>query len=415
MASNKTPGKELIQDITTRFILTAPAEQLTAFESIMFLVEQAHWYYEDFAREQDSSLRSLSLKDFAVVVFQNCPELRTYLDDIEQIMEHFKAFKKNVPVMGGILLDRTLQRVLLVKGWKNTACWGFPRGKIHKNETDAQCAVREVLEETGYDIEDLVVEEDFIELTLDGKRNKLYIVAGLDPDSAQFAPKCKGEIGGYAWHKVADLPATRDEGNQTFLSEDGVKHKFFMVWPYMKPLRRWIKKRLYNNPTWDMPVANSTPEQARPPQQQHQQHMQQQGSDGAGINVHMPYYPQQVQQLLGSDQPQQQAAASPQHRQQQQPGQQQGARPAGPNALQQLLNSASKGASSSRAANGSMSGSYCGPLAALFGAAAAATGAAAMDAAVAARAAVDCPRQFRFDSGSIMHALQPAAATAAQR
>lgn len=64
--------------------------------------------------------------------------------DIEQIMEEFKAFKKNVPVMGGILLDQDMQRVLLVKGWKNTACWGFPRGKIHKNETDAQCAVREV-------------------------------------------------------------------------------------------------------------------------------------------------------------------------------------------------------------------------------------------------------------------------------
>eukprot|EP00878_Enallax_costatus_P037562 GHUV01042438.1.p1 GENE.GHUV01042438.1~~GHUV01042438.1.p1 ORF type:complete len:131 (-),score=27.87 GHUV01042438.1:479-871(-) len=59
-------------------------------------------------------------------------------------MEKFKAFKKNVPVMGGILLDKTLQRVLLVKGWKNTACWGFPRGKIHENETDTQCAVREV-------------------------------------------------------------------------------------------------------------------------------------------------------------------------------------------------------------------------------------------------------------------------------
>ena len=59
-------------------------------------------------------------------------------------MEEFKAFKKNVPVMGAILLDQDMQRVLLVKGWKNTACWGFPRGKIHKNETDAQCAVREV-------------------------------------------------------------------------------------------------------------------------------------------------------------------------------------------------------------------------------------------------------------------------------
>lgn len=54
------------------------------------------------------------------------------------------------------------------------------------------CMLLQVLEETGYDIEDLVREEDFIELTLDGKRNKLYIVAGLDPNSAQFAPKCKG-------------------------------------------------------------------------------------------------------------------------------------------------------------------------------------------------------------------------------
>ena len=45
------------------------------------------------------------------------------------------------------------------------------------------------------------------------------------------------EIGGYAWHKVADLPATRDEGNQTFLSEDGVKHKFFMVRPDYEALR----------------------------------------------------------------------------------------------------------------------------------------------------------------------------------
>lgn len=53
----------------------------------------------------------------------------------------------------------------------------------------------QVLEETGYDIEELVKEEDFIELTLDGKRNKLYIVAGLDPNSAQFAPKCKGVSG----------------------------------------------------------------------------------------------------------------------------------------------------------------------------------------------------------------------------
>jgi hypothetical protein len=74
----------------------------------MFLVEQAHWYYEvrlagqhkagtgcthnsstpdcvvrrvcvctvqDYVRDQDTSLRSLGLKEFAAMVFQNCPEL----------------------------------------------------------------------------------------------------------------------------------------------------------------------------------------------------------------------------------------------------------------------------------------------------------------------------------------------------
>lgn len=35
-------------------------------------------------------------------------------------------------------------------------------------------------------------EEDAISINMGGKRNKLYIVAGLDPNSAQFAPKNKG-------------------------------------------------------------------------------------------------------------------------------------------------------------------------------------------------------------------------------
>jgi 8-oxo-dGTP pyrophosphatase MutT (NUDIX family) len=94
--------------------------------------------------------------------------------------------------MGGILLDSSMERVLLVKGWKSTGCWGFPRGKINQNETDMECAVREVLEETGVDLEGHMREEDTIEVFMDGKRNKLYIVAGVDPDSTEFAPKCRG-------------------------------------------------------------------------------------------------------------------------------------------------------------------------------------------------------------------------------
>ena len=63
----------------------------------------------------------------------------------------------------------------------------------------------------------------------DGKLNTLYIVAGIDPDTAVFAPLTKGEIGAFGWHYIRDLPATTEEANQAYLSSAGTKHRFFMV------------------------------------------------------------------------------------------------------------------------------------------------------------------------------------------
>jgi 8-oxo-dGTP pyrophosphatase MutT (NUDIX family) len=37
-----------------------------------------------------------------------------------------------------------MAKCLLVRGYKKDAGWGFPRGKLSKDETDAQCAAREV-------------------------------------------------------------------------------------------------------------------------------------------------------------------------------------------------------------------------------------------------------------------------------
>lgn len=31
-----------------------------------------------------------------------------------------------------------------MKGWKSSAGWGFPKGKINKDEPEAPCAIREV-------------------------------------------------------------------------------------------------------------------------------------------------------------------------------------------------------------------------------------------------------------------------------
>ena len=63
---------------------------------------------------------------------------------LNSIYAEFNAFKQTVPVMGAIVLDPAMEKVLLVKGWQPSSGWGFPRGKIAKDESDSACAVREV-------------------------------------------------------------------------------------------------------------------------------------------------------------------------------------------------------------------------------------------------------------------------------
>ena len=44
---------------------------------------------------------------------------------------------------------------LLVQDW-NTGVWMFPRGKVNQDEEPTQCAAREMLEETGFDVLDSI-------------------------------------------------------------------------------------------------------------------------------------------------------------------------------------------------------------------------------------------------------------------
>lgn len=199
---------------------------------------------QDHVRQkpENSDLRSLSLKQFTKLIFDKCPGLEPFQGQLEEIHQAFNAYKRTIPVRGAILLDPSMEKCLLVRGFKKDAGWGFPRGKLSKNETDAQCAVREVLEETGFDISSTIQDDQYIDVQLGDQATRLFIIPGVD-ESTLFAPHVRGEIGAFGWHVVAHLPATWVEGKQHFVNEEGGKHKFFNVWPYMKPLRSWIAKQ----------------------------------------------------------------------------------------------------------------------------------------------------------------------------
>lgn len=103
------------------------------------------------------------------------------------------AYKTRVPVRGAIILNLTMDKCLLVKGWKKGASWSFPRGKINKDEDDLVCAIREVREETGFDCEGFAKKEHFVDMTMRDQNLKLFIVPGI-PEDTVFECQTRKEI-----------------------------------------------------------------------------------------------------------------------------------------------------------------------------------------------------------------------------
>ncbi|XP_044462087.1 mRNA-decapping enzyme subunit 2-like [Mangifera indica] len=242
------PPQELLDDLCSRFVLNVPKEDQQSFERILFLVEYAHWFYEDNSVENNPSLKSFTLKEFTSLLFNSCDVFRPYVAHIDDIFKDFTSYKVRVPVTGAIILDETYERCILVKGWKGSS-WSFPRGKKNKDEEDHTCAVREVLEETGFDVSMLLNKDDYIEVIFGQQRVRLYIIAGVK-DNAAFAPQTKKEISEIAWHRLDDLqPASAD-----VISHGITGLKLYMVAPFLISLKEWIsahKPPISPNP--DMP------------------------------------------------------------------------------------------------------------------------------------------------------------------
>lgn len=234
-----------LDDLCVRFIINLPREELESVERICFQVEEAQWFYEDFIRPLDPALPSLSLKAFALRIFQHCPLMSqwSHYHHITAFSE-FLAYKTRVPVRGAIMLNQDMDEVVLVKGWKKGANWSFPRGKINKDEKDLDCAIREVYEETGFDIKEagLVKNEKdvkFIEITMREQHMRLYVFRGVPRDS-HFEPRTRKEISKIEWYKLSDLPTLKKskQVDQGFAVANA--NKFYMVAPFMHPLKKWI-------------------------------------------------------------------------------------------------------------------------------------------------------------------------------
>ena len=219
-------------------------------ERICFQVEEAQWFYEDFIRPLDPSLPSLTLRAFSLRIFQHCPLFSEWsTESYTAAFAEFLAYKSRVPVRGAILLNHDMDQVVLVKGWKKGANWSFPRGKINKDEDDLDCAVREVYEETGFDLRAAGLVKDatemkHIEITMREQHMRLYVFRGIPLDT-YFEPRTRKEISKIGWWKLHDLPTLSKARKSHDMVEEraGNPSKFYMVAPFLIPLKKWIAQQ----------------------------------------------------------------------------------------------------------------------------------------------------------------------------
>ncbi|GLG95391.1 M7GpppN-mRNA hydrolase [Gryllus bimaculatus] len=229
---------DILDDLCSRFIINVPEEERKDLVRICFQIELAHWFYLDFYCAEGNNLKPCGMKEFTAHIFQRISYLKPHLQSLDSVLEQWREYKQSVPTYGAILLNEDLSQVLLVQSYWAKSSWGFPKGKVNEEEDPCHCAVREVLEETGFDISKFIDKNEYIESTINDQLVRLYIITGIQKDT-KFQPRTRNEIKSVEWFTIADLPANKKD--MTPKVKIGVgPNSFFMVVPFIKRLKKWI-------------------------------------------------------------------------------------------------------------------------------------------------------------------------------
>ena len=195
----------ILDELAAKFIINVPEEEKHDLVRICFQLELSHWFYIDFYVPNNPGLEEGTILEFGAHMFNHIDYLRKYVNDIESIVDEWRIYKKTVPVNGAVLLNKKMDKILMVKSFSSKASWAFPRGKINQEEKKHDCAVREVYEETGYDASALIDKDLYIEKVINDQTVRLYLITGVEEEFL-FAPRSRGEISDIRWWSVTELP-----------------------------------------------------------------------------------------------------------------------------------------------------------------------------------------------------------------
>ena len=237
---NHSIPQDILDELAARFIIPMREEERRDLVRVCFMIEQAHWFFIDFyVNNPDYKLSQGTIKEFAQHLFNHIPFLRKHANRVEEVIDEWKEYKLAVPTYGAIMLNTFLDKVLLVQGFWAKASWGFPKGKVNEDEPPHLCAVREVHEETGFDISEYIDQQEWIELNINDQTVRLYLIPGV-PETTQFKTNTRCEIKDIRWFDINSLPMNKTD--VSCKSKLGLApNSFFMVIPFLRDIKHWVK------------------------------------------------------------------------------------------------------------------------------------------------------------------------------
>merc|ERR1712096_398783 len=219
----------VLDELAARFLINMPLVMKEDPIRVCFQLELAYWFYIDFYLPLDPSLVEGSVKEFAAHMFRHVPFLQKYSEEVDEVVERWREYKLTVPVNGAVNLN---------------SGWAFPKGKVNESEEPHVCATREVLEETGFDIANLIQQELYMEQVINTQTVRLYLVPGV-AENTLFHPRVRGEISNIKWWDLASLP-TR-VGDKATKDRLGLRpHMFYNAIPFIKSLQKWAAREKNN-------------------------------------------------------------------------------------------------------------------------------------------------------------------------
>lgn len=231
-----------MDDLCVRFIANLPQSESQSCERICTHVHEAFYFWGDHVRRADRSLPFLWPEEFFTEILSRCPQMCGMSAQLRaSAYTEYLTYRSQIPVRGAILLNPAMDKVLLVR---ESSSWSFPKGKINQGETDLEGAMREVNEETGYDLKNNgktpLHHVDVLEHE-SGKHTRLYIFGDV-PEDFHFKPRTQYEIQSVSWFPIADLPAI-EEGPINVEEFREKARKYYRVAPFILPIRKWISKK----------------------------------------------------------------------------------------------------------------------------------------------------------------------------